>query len=201
MAFGQAQDRTFLLTDNHMITLKNPLPKPPAPKEVVNNIARKLSSHLPQIIRRLPDPPFVLQKTIAEKLLEQLMAEPIELGDFDFLQDKWLQLSINDLGLTFFLTFQDQKLLLSNRIQHPDVSFSGDSREFVLLASRIEDPDTLFFQRRLVIEGDTELGLCIKNTVDGIDFEQWPAWLNRIIQSVATLVGASPVNPSREALS
>jgi predicted lipid carrier protein YhbT len=37
------------------------------------------------------------------------------------------------------------------------------------LAARKEDPDTLFFSRRLVMEGDTELGLLIKNTLDAID--------------------------------
>jgi predicted lipid carrier protein YhbT len=31
------------------------------------------------------------------------------------------------------------------------VSISGNWREFLLLASRQEDPDTLFFRRRLVI--------------------------------------------------
>jgi hypothetical protein len=34
------------------------------------------------------------------------------------------------------------------------------------LALRREDPDTLFFTRRLVLEGDTELGLALKNALD-----------------------------------
>jgi predicted lipid carrier protein YhbT len=39
----------------------------------------------------------------------------------------------------------------------------------VLLARRQEDPDTLFFSRRLSMEGDTELGLLVKNTLDAIE--------------------------------
>jgi len=35
---------------------------------------------------------------------------------------------------------------------------------------REEDPDTLFFNRKLVIEGDTELGLIVKNLLDSIDW-------------------------------
>jgi len=31
------------------------------------------------------------------------------------------------------------------------------------------DPDTLFFSRRLTIDGDTELGLLVKNALDAID--------------------------------
>ncbi len=44
-------------------------------------------------------------------------------------------------------------------------------RDFHLLASRREDADTLFFARRLVMEGDTDLGLIVKNTLDAVD---WP---------------------------
>ena len=39
----------------------------------------------------------------------------------------------------------------------------------MLLARRQEDPDTLFFSRRLSMEGDTELGLLVKNTIDAIE--------------------------------
>jgi predicted lipid carrier protein YhbT len=34
---------------------------------------------------------------------------------------------------------------------------------------RKEDPDTLFFSRRLLMEGDTELGLLVKNTLDAME--------------------------------
>jgi len=168
--------------------MKSPFPKPAAPTAIATKIANKLSTTLPGIIKRLPQPPFILQKKIGEKVLQHLMAEQIEMGDFDFLQDKWLQISINDMGLVFFLSFADDKLVLSNQISQADVSFSGDAKEFILLASRSEDPDTLFFQRRLMIEGDTELGLYIKNSIDGIDFDNWPVWLNQLIQKIASLV-------------
>jgi predicted lipid carrier protein YhbT len=36
------------------------------------------------------------------------------------------------------------------------------------LAEGTEDADTLFFERKLVMEGDTELGLLLKNTLDAI---------------------------------
>ncbi len=168
--------------------MKSLFPKPAAPGAIATKMAKKLGTKLPGIIKHLPEPPFILQKKIGEKVLQHLMAEQIEMGDFDFLQDKWLQISINDMGLVFFLSFADDKLILSNQISQADVCFSGDAKEFILLASRSEDPDTLFFQRRLVIEGDTELGLYIKNSIDGIDFDNWPVWLNQLIQKIASLV-------------
>lgn len=48
-------------------------------------------------------------------------------------------------------------------------------RDYLGLALRREDPDTLFFTRRLVIEGDTELGLIAKNALDAVDWDALPA--------------------------
>ncbi len=178
--------------------MKNSFPKPPSPSivatKLAHSLAKTITTHLPKVIKRLPEPPFALQKKIGEKVLQHLMSEQIEMGDFDFLEGKWLQISVNDMGLTFFLSFQDEQLVLSNQVTQADVSFSGDSKEFILLASRTEDPDTLFFQRRLMIEGDTELGLYIKNSIDGIDFENWPNWLNQTIKKIALLVSDEDTN-------
>jgi predicted lipid carrier protein YhbT len=50
----------------------------------------------------------------------------------------------------------------------PDVTVRASLGDYFALALRREDPDTLFFTRRLVIEGDTELGLEIKNALDAL---------------------------------
>ena len=50
-----------------------------------------------------------------------------------------------------------------------DLTISASAYDFVLLARRQEDPDSLFFSRRLAMEGDTELGLLVKNTIDAIE--------------------------------
>ncbi|HZO00418.1 MAG TPA: SCP2 sterol-binding domain-containing protein [Burkholderiales bacterium] len=47
-----------------------------------------------------------------------------------------------------------------------DVTVRASLRDYVALALRRADPDSLFFARRLVIEGDTALGLAIKNALD-----------------------------------
>ena len=52
------------------------------------------------------------------------------------------------------------------------LTVSARLRDFIALLAREEDPDALFFNRRLLMEGDTELGLLVKNTLDGIDFSQ-----------------------------
>ena len=58
----------------------------------------------------------------------------------------------------------------------PDLAFRANLSAYLQVASRQEDPDTLFFNRELSIEGDTELGLIVKNMLDAIDPSQfWPA--------------------------
>jgi predicted lipid carrier protein YhbT len=53
-----------------------------------------------------------------------------------------------------------------------DVTFTATAEDFVRLTLRLEDPDTLFFNRRLMIEGNTDLGLRVKNMLDGMDLDE-----------------------------
>ena len=49
------------------------------------------------------------------------------------------------------------------------------------------DPDTLFFRRKLAIEGNTELGLTLKNFLDSQDPEQLiPAPVYRLAKHLAS---------------
>ncbi len=56
--------------------------------------------------------------------------------------------------------------------------------DFYLLATRQEDPDALFFSRRLLVEGDTELGLIAKNTLDGLNL---PGWMQALLSTGSLL--------------
>ena len=51
----------------------------------------------------------------------------------------------------------------------PDLVLRAAAPDYWKLATREEDPDTLFFTRRLKIEGETELGLLVKNTLDALE--------------------------------
>jgi len=56
------------------------------------------------------------------------------------------------------------------------LQFTAPASAYLQMLTRQEDPDTLFFHRRLTIEGDTELGLFAKNLLDRVEL---PAWLVR----------------------
>ena len=55
----------------------------------------------------------------------------------------------------------------------PDLTFSATLSVFLRLLAREEDPDTLFFNRELAIEGDTELGLLVKNMLDTVELPKF----------------------------
>jgi len=55
----------------------------------------------------------------------------------------------------------------------PDLAFRANLSAFLQVATRQEDPDTLFFNRELSIEGDTELGLVVKNMLDAVDLSRF----------------------------
>jgi len=56
----------------------------------------------------------------------------------------------------------------------PDLAFRANLSAFMQLVVRQEDPDTLFFNRELSIEGDTELGLVVKNMLDAMEWPEFP---------------------------
>jgi predicted lipid carrier protein YhbT len=56
----------------------------------------------------------------------------------------------------------------------PDLCFRANLSAFLQMVARQEDPDTLFFNRELSIEGDTELGLVVKNMLDAVEWPHLP---------------------------
>lgn len=125
--------------------------------------------------------PFVMQGLLIEQAMTRLFAEPVAEGRFDCLQGRWLRLEVADLGLCWNVTRGRLGLRVAEHAA-PDLVIRGNWREFLLLASRHEDPDTLFFRRRLIIEGDTELGLEVKNLIDSLDPDDLPPRLWQILR-------------------
>jgi len=150
---------------------------------------------MPKILRpSLRLLPFIAQKSVLLPALSSVFREALEDGDFEFLQGKWLKIAIIDLELTWWLSFDENKLVMASKDEMAenniteDVSFSATGDDLVLIAGRKQDPDTLFFQRRLKIEGDTELGLEVKNLIDAIDIEQLPSSVHSLVDYSANFL-------------
>lgn len=126
----------------------------PSPVPVLGAIDRKV--------------PLPLKQLVAEAPLNRLFAAAIAEGDFDDFDGRCVRLEVSggQPGLT--IGFWAGRLRV---IDGPgEATIRGSLAAFKTLAERRQDPDQLFFQRRLVIEGDTELGLRLKNVLDGLDW-------------------------------
>jgi predicted lipid carrier protein YhbT len=139
-----------------------------------------------------------VQKKVMLEALKVVFKESLSDGDFDFLEDKWLKVQVKDLNLHWFISYQNETLLIADREMEPAVSFSGNLNDLILIAGRKEDPDTLFFQRRLSIEGDTELGLEVKNLMDSVDLELLPASIKLILNQLAEFVYKGVQSPQTQ---
>lgn len=129
----------------------------------------RLGDRLPQL------PPTLALVTALNLALGRLIPrEPLEL-----LIGKRFVIRVKDAGMTLRFTYGARGFRPLFAAAPADLTISARARDFIALLMREEDPDTLFFNRRLLMEGDTDLGLLVKNTLDGIDLPRFdPARLS-----------------------
>lgn len=132
--------------------------------------------------------PYALQKQVLSLVLNQAFREPLRHRELDFLEGAKVRIKVTDLCIDWLIRVGSDKFTPLERALKDDVCISGESTDFVMLATRQADPDTLFFQRRIRIEGDTELGLGIKNTMDSMDWDDLPLPLRRLLQGISLVI-------------
>lgn len=125
----------------------------------------RLGGKLPQL------PPTLALVTGLNLALGRLIPrEPLEM-----LVGKRFCIRVTDAGMTLRFGYGTRGFRPLFDAARPDLTISARARDFIALLAREEDPDTLFFNRRLLMEGDTDLGLLVKNTLDGIDLPSFDA--------------------------
>jgi predicted lipid carrier protein YhbT len=127
------------------------------------------------VLSRLPAYPGSLLLVTA---LNQVLAKQLPADVRQYLLGKRLRIHVTDARLTFDFTCTGTRFVASRKQAATDLTISANAQDFLRLAQRQEDPDTLFFNRRLSMEGDTELGLVVKNAIDALelpvlDLKQW----------------------------
>jgi len=121
---------------------------------------------LAKLVTQLPVAP---PSRVFSILANRLLWPALKTLDWQPLVGRRYAIRVKDLGLSLRFTVTQHGFAPDSGA--PDLTISASARDFLLLLSRREDPDTLFFSRRLVSEGDTELGLTIKNLLDALDPE------------------------------
>lgn len=131
--------------------------------------------------------PVAVHSTVLAFALNHLFARQLREGEMDFLENKIVTIEVRDARLTFRLTFSNGQLTAASR-GSSDLIVGGSTYDLLLLATGREDPDTLFFQRRLSLDGNTELGLYMKNFLNSQDPQQvFPAPLRLVMPYLAPL--------------
>ena len=133
--------------------------------------------------------PTRLNSALLAMLLNRLFKPELDDGELDFLAGKQILISVADARLSYRLTLEDGTLTAVSDGRTEDLSIAGNVYDFLLLATRREDADTLFFNRRLKLGGDTELGLYVKNFLDGMEIEERMGPLLKLLNGAASMMG------------
>lgn len=138
------------------------------------------------LLRRLPT---ALHEAVVVRALSRALA-PSHLGSaLDAVEGRRLGIEVTDLDLRWVLQWRGGRLHIAPG--PAEASVRGSATDLMLLASRLEDADTLFFQRRLLLSGDTELGLTIRNLLDRMPWEALPLALRIVLQRSGQLLRAA----------
>jgi len=126
-----------------------------------------LPGKLASVLGKLPSAPpcWVLVTT-----LNQLKKRDILPADMSLLAGRSFEVHVMDADMRLVFCADEQQFHLAASGTVPDLRLSANLADFARMMLREEDPDTLFFNRKLIIEGDTELGLIVKNLLDSVDW-------------------------------
>lgn len=131
-----------------------------------------LPKWMAKIGTKLPGKPprFVLVSVLNTMLKKGLLP-----ADMELFAGRKFEIEVLDAGIKVRFSANTEKFLDDNFSGTPDLRLTANGIDFMRMMMREEDPDTLFFNRKLQIEGDTELGLITKNLLDSVEwpFSEW----------------------------
>ncbi len=130
---------------------------------------KKLGQLLPS---RLSNIPLLLGLEFARR--SQFLIAP------EILYGKSFSLEVLDLGVSAHLYCNQGKFqawLAPQPNAQADVKLAANAADLLQLAAGVADADTLFFRRRLKMQGDTETGVALKYWLDS---SQRPGWLKQL---------------------
>jgi O2-independent ubiquinone biosynthesis accessory factor UbiT len=140
-----------------------------APRTAPPHPLLRVAGRLRRIVERLPvqPPSFVLARVLDRVLLPRLGADArAALGQ------RTVEVSVSDLGLRVRLQLAVGGFCVAPARSETALRIVAPAKSYLRLLRGDDDADRLFFERALVMEGDTEMGLVLKNTLDAIG----PLW-------------------------
>lgn len=125
------------------------------------------------LVSRLPIAPPSIALALA---LDRLLLPRLSADDVAQLAGRVVEIEVLDLGVRCRVTLGSTRgFRAAPDGGAPALRVAADTHSYLRLLRGEEDADRLFFERALVMEGDTEYGLILKNTLDAIGpLLEWP---------------------------
>jgi O2-independent ubiquinone biosynthesis accessory factor UbiT len=143
-----------------------PLPEPEF--AALPSALRAPARQLRGLVRRLPMQP---PSFVAARLLDRLLWPRLDATQRQLLAGRTVEVDLLEPGVRLRLRLGAGGFEVAPP-GTPALVIRARSMALLRLARGEDDADRLFFERALVMEGDTEFGLMIKNTLDAIG----PLW-------------------------
>lgn len=130
---------------------------------------RAPANRLRGLVRRLPTQP---PSFVAARLLDRLLWPRLDATQRLLLAGRTVEVELLEPGLRVRLRLGTRGFEVAPP-GAPTLVIRARTAALLRLARGEDDADRLFFDRALVMEGDTEFGLALKNTLDAIG----PLWV------------------------
>lgn len=124
------------------------------------------------LVQRLPVAP---PSRLAARVLDRVLWPRLPPDARQALQARCVELVVTDFGLRVRLQLGPRGFAPAPDQGAAALRIAANGASYLRLLRGEDDPDRMFFERTLVMEGDTELGLVLKNSLDAIG----PLWPRR----------------------
>lgn len=124
------------------------------------------------VVRRLPTQP---PSFVAARVLDRVLWPRLDQGARAALAGRTVEVEVIELGVRVRLQLGPRGFVVAPSAQPVALTVRATANALWRLVRGEDDADRLFFERALVMEGDTEYGVALKNVLDAIG----PLWRGR----------------------
>ncbi|HVN43022.1 MAG TPA: SCP2 sterol-binding domain-containing protein, partial [Steroidobacteraceae bacterium] len=135
--------------------------------------------------------PQTLFRSTSTRVIQAVLAQALAEGRLDEFAGRRIAVEVIDLELHWVVEIGERTVEILDPVAEAQATVRGTATDLLLLASRLEDADTLFFHRQLQLTGDVELGLALRNLLDQLPWESLPLGLRIGLNRGARLARAA----------